>query len=163
MIFSDRSIKESVSAGRIIIDPYDEEMVQPSSIDLRCASVFRVFENHRYPHIDPKAPQDDLTTPVEATPEEPFILHPGEFVLGSTLEVVGLADDIVARLEGKSSLGCLGLLICPVCNLLCTTSREPGSVAIRYRIVSNCTGTSTVPKQPPPVYPVRTLNCREVP
>ncbi|HSF84670.1 MAG TPA: dCTP deaminase [Acidimicrobiia bacterium] len=111
MIFSDRTIKESVVAGRIIIDPYDEAMVQPSSVDLRCASVFRVFENHRYPHIDPKAPQDDLTTPVEASPEEPFILHPGEFVLGSTLEIVGLADDIVARLEGKSSLGRLGLLI----------------------------------------------------
>jgi dCTP deaminase len=111
MIFSDRTIKESIAAGRIVIDPYDEHMVQPSSVDLRCGSVFRVFENHRYPHIDPKAPQDDLTTPVECSTDEPFILHPGEFVLGSTFEIVGLADDVVARLEGKSSLGRLGLLI----------------------------------------------------
>ncbi len=111
MIFSDRTIKESVATGRIIIDPYDEAMVQPSSVDLRCGAVFRVFENHKYPVIDPKAPQEDLTTAIESTPDEPFILHPGEFVLGSTLEVIGLADDIVARLEGKSSLGRLGLLI----------------------------------------------------
>ncbi len=111
MIFSDRTIKESVAAGHIIIDPYDEAMVQPSSVDLRCGSVFRVFENHRYPLIDPKAPQEDLTTPVEGSAAEPFILHPGEFVLGSTLEIIGLADDVVARLEGKSSLGRLGLLI----------------------------------------------------
>jgi dCTP deaminase len=111
MIFSDRTIKEAVGAGRIVIDPFDEAMVQPSSIDLRCADAFRVFENHLYPVIDPKADQPDLTKEVFATTEEPFILHPGEFVLGSTLEVVGLADDIVARLEGKSSLGRLGLLI----------------------------------------------------
>jgi dCTP deaminase len=111
VIFSDRTIKEAVAAGRILIDPYDEAMVQPSSIDLRCAAEFRVFENHRYSVIDPKAPQPGLTTTVAANAEEPFILHPGEFVLGSTLEVVGLADDIVARLEGKSSLGRIGLLI----------------------------------------------------
>ena len=111
MIFSDRTIKEAVANGRIVIDPYEEKMVQPSSVDLRCDSVFRVFENHKYALIDPKAPQEDLTTEVAATPEQPFMLHPGEFVLGSTLEVVGLADDIVARLEGKSSLGRIGLLI----------------------------------------------------
>ena len=111
MIFSDKTIKESVASGRITIDPYDEAMVQPSSVDLRCDPNFRVFENHRYPLIDPKAPQADLTSNVTVTEDEPFILHPGEFVLGSTLEVVGLADDIVARLEGKSSLGRLGLLI----------------------------------------------------
>ena len=111
MIFSDRTIKEAVAAGRIKIDPYDEAMVQPSSIDLRCDANFRVFENHKYAVIDPKAPQKDLTTGVAATEADPFILHPGEFVLGSTFEVVGLADDIVARLEGKSSLGRLGLLI----------------------------------------------------
>lgn len=111
MILSDRSIKEAVAAGRIIIDPYDEAMVQPSSVDLRCGDVFRVFENHRYALIDPKAPQEDLTSPVSAGDTEPFILHPGEFVLGSTSEIIGLADDIVARLEGKSSLGRLGLLI----------------------------------------------------
>ncbi len=111
MIFSDRTIKEALAAGRITIDPYDPAMVQPSSIDLRCDPNFRVFENHKYAVIDPKAPQADLTTGVTATEADPFILHPGEFVLGSTLEVVGLADDIVARLEGKSSLGRLGLLI----------------------------------------------------
>ncbi len=111
MIFSDHTIKEAVALGRIVIDPFDESMVQPSSVDLRCDRFFRVFENHRYPHIDPKAPQEDLTTLVEASEDEPFILHPGEFVLGTTLEVIGLGDDIVARLEGKSSLGRLGLLI----------------------------------------------------
>jgi dCTP deaminase len=111
MIFSDRSIKEAVAAGRISITPYDQAMVQPSSVDLRCDTGFRVFENHRYPLIDPKAPQDDLTKAVTATPDQPFVLHPGEFVLGSTLEILGLADDIVARLEGKSSLGRIGLLI----------------------------------------------------
>lgn len=111
VILSDTSIKKAIESGRVAIDPYDESMVQPSSIDLRCDSHFRVFENHRYPLIDPKAPQHDLTSLVEAKDTEPFILHPGEFVLGATLEVVGLADDIVARLEGKSSLGRLGLLI----------------------------------------------------
>lgn len=111
MIFSDRTIKEAIADGRIAIDPYEPAMVQPSSVDLRCDATFRVFENHKYPLIDPKAPQEDLTTAVSATVDQPFILHPGEFVLGSTLEVVGLADDVVARLEGKSSLGRLGLLI----------------------------------------------------
>jgi len=111
MIFSDRTIKEALESGRIGIDPYDEAMVQPSSIDLRCDPNFRVFENHKYAMIDPKAPQGDLTTGVVATDENPFILHPGEFVLGSTLESVALSDDVVARLEGKSSLGRLGLLI----------------------------------------------------
>lgn len=111
MVFSDRTIKEAIATGRIVIEPFDEEMVQPSSVDLRCDSTFRVFENHRYPLIDPKAPQEDLTTAVEAGETQPFVLHPGEFVLGSTLEVVGLADDVVARLEGKSSLGRIGLLI----------------------------------------------------
>jgi len=111
VIFSDRTIKEAIAAGRITIDPYDESMVQPSSVDLKCDETFRVFENHRYSHIDPKADQPDLTAAVQATSDQPFMLHPGEFVLGSTLEVVGLADDIVARLEGKSSLGRIGLLI----------------------------------------------------
>lgn len=111
MIFSDRSIKEAITSGRISIDPYDAAMVQPSSIDLRCSPHFRVFENHRYALIDPKSPQGDLTIGVEASEGEPFILHPGEFVLGSTAEVIGLSDDVVARLEGKSSLGRLGLLI----------------------------------------------------
>ena len=111
MIFSDRTIKEAVGAGRILIDPFDELMVQPSSVDLRCGNAFRVFENHRYSLIDPKEDQPHLTKAVTVPVNDPFILHPGEFVLGSTLEVIGLADDIVARLEGKSSLGRLGLLI----------------------------------------------------
>lgn len=111
VILSDRTIKEAIASGRIVIDPFDESFVQPSSIDLRVDRFFRVFENHRYPYIDPKAPQEDLTTLVETEDDEPFILHPGEFVLGSTLERVGLGEDIVARLEGKSSLGRIGLLI----------------------------------------------------
>ncbi len=111
MIFSDRSIKEAIAAGRITIDPYDESYVQPSSVDLRVDRYFRVFENHRYAHIDPRTRQEDLTTIVEVPPDEAFVLHPGEFVLGSTLERVHLGNDIVARLEGKSSLGRLGLLI----------------------------------------------------
>lgn len=110
MIFSDRSILQAVEDGRIEIDPFDPGFVQPSSVDLRVDRAFRVFENHRYPHIDPREPQDDLTTVVEAG-DEGFILHPGEFVLGATLERVRLGEDIVARLEGKSSLGRLGLLI----------------------------------------------------
>jgi dCTP deaminase len=111
VIFSDRTIKEALKAGRILIDPFDESFVQPSSVDLRVDRFFRVFENHRYPQIDPKQLQDDLTTLVETSENEPFILHPGEFVLGSTLERVRLGNDVVARLEGKSSLGRLGLLI----------------------------------------------------
>jgi dCTP deaminase len=111
MILSDRTIKESIASGRIVIDPYDESYVQPSSIDLRVDRFFRVFENHRYPYINPKEPQEDLTVLVEVSDHEPFILHPGEFVLGSTLERVQLGNDIVARLEGKSSLGRIGLLI----------------------------------------------------
>ncbi|NIA23941.1 MAG: dCTP deaminase [Gammaproteobacteria bacterium] len=111
MIFSDRTIKEAVASGRIVVDPFDESFVQPSSVDLRVDRFFRVFENHRYAQIDPKQSQEDLTTLVETGVDEPFMLHPGEFVLGSTLERVRLADDVVARLEGKSSLGRLGLLI----------------------------------------------------
>jgi dCTP deaminase len=111
MIFSDRTIIEAIDSGRVSIDPFDAGLVQPSSVDVRCDHRFRVFENHRYPLIDPKAPQTDLTSEVEASLESPFILHPGEFVLGTTLETIRLSDDVVARLEGKSSLGRLGLLI----------------------------------------------------
>lgn len=111
MIFSDRHIKEAIGAGRIVIDPFEERFVQPSSVDLRVDRSFRVFENHRHPLIDPRHPQEDLTSLVEVEEGESFVLHPGEFVLGSTFERVRLADDIVARLEGKSSLGRLGLLI----------------------------------------------------
>jgi len=110
VLLSDRDLKAEIDAGRLVIDPYDPAMVQPSSIDVRLDRYFRVFENHRYPHIDPAEEQDELTRMVEGKPDEPFILHPGEFVLGSTYEVIGLADDLAARLEGKSSLGRLGLL-----------------------------------------------------
>jgi dCTP deaminase len=111
VILSDVSIRAAIEMGRVHIDPFDPMMVQPSSIDVRIDRYFLVFENHRYPFIDPKRPQDELTKEVVTDVDQPFMLHPGEFVLGSTLEVVRLATDIVARLEGKSSLGRLGLLI----------------------------------------------------
>jgi dCTP deaminase len=110
VLLSDRDLRAEVKAGRLVIDPYDDSLVQPSSVDVRLDRYFRVFENHRYPHIDPAEEQDELTRLVEVSLDEPFILHPGEFVLGSTYEVIGLADDLAARLEGKSSLGRLGLL-----------------------------------------------------
>ncbi len=110
MILSDRTIREQLDAGRIVIDPFDPTCVQPSSVDLHVDAEFRVFRNNRYPFIDVKQEQD-LTELVEVKPDEAFILHPGEFVLGSTLERVAIPDDLVARLEGKSSLGRLGLLI----------------------------------------------------
>jgi dCTP deaminase len=110
VLLSDRDIRAEISRGRIVLAPFDAEMVQPSSVDVRLDRYFRVFENHRYPHIDPAQDQPELTRAVEPDGDEPFILHPGEFVLGSTYEVVTLPDDIAARLEGKSSLGRLGLL-----------------------------------------------------
>jgi dCTP deaminase len=111
MILSDRTIREELEAGRISVDPLDPSCIQPSSIDLHVADSFRVFRNSRYPYIDVKREMGDLTELVEVPADEAFILHPGEFVLGSTLERVALPDDLVARLEGKSSLGRLGLLI----------------------------------------------------
>ena len=111
MILSDRTIREEVDAGRIVIDPFDPSCVQPSSVDLHVDNQFRVFANSRYPYIDVKEEMPDLTELVEVKPDEPFILHPGEFVLGSTAERIGIPNDLVARLEGKSSLGRLGLLI----------------------------------------------------
>jgi dCTP deaminase len=111
MVLSDRTIRRLLEAGRIGIDPYAEELLQPSSVDVRVDRLFRVFRNSRYPFIDVKQEQEELTELVEIDDETPFILHPGEFVLGSTLERVKLPDDLVARLEGKSSLGRLGLLI----------------------------------------------------
>ena len=111
MVLSDRAIRRLIEAGRIGIDPFDPALMQPSSLDVRVDRLFRVFRNSRYPFIDVKAEQEELTELVEVADEEPFILHPGEFVLGSTLERVTLPDDLVARLEGKSSLGRLGLLI----------------------------------------------------
>ena len=110
MLLSDRDILAEIEAKRVVVEPYDEAMIQPSSIDFRLDRFFRVFENHRYPHIDPAVDQSDLTREVEPQGDEPFILHPGEFVLASTYEVVTLPDDISARLEGKSSIGRLGLL-----------------------------------------------------
>jgi dCTP deaminase len=111
MVLSDRTIRRLLEEGRIGIDPYEEELLQPSSVDVRVDSLFRVFRNARYPYIDVKREMEDLTELVEFAGDEPFILHPGEFVLGSTLERITLPDDLVARLEGKSSLGRLGLLI----------------------------------------------------
>jgi dCTP deaminase len=111
VVLSDRTIARLIDEGRIVIDPYDDALLQPSSVDVRVDRFFRVFHNARYPYIDVKEPQEELTELVEIGDEQPFILHPGEFVLGSTLERVALPDDLVARLEGKSSLGRLGLLI----------------------------------------------------
>ena len=110
MVLADKTIRELLADGLIEIDPYDPSLLQPSSVDVRVDRYFRVFRNSRYPYIDVKAEQEDLTEMVEVG-DEPFILHPGEFVLGSTLDRVRLPDDLVARLEGKSSLGRLGLLI----------------------------------------------------
>ncbi|MEU7900085.1 dCTP deaminase [Nonomuraea sp. NPDC049152] len=110
MLLSDRDIRAEIESGRVKLDPFDKEMIQPSSIDVRLDRYFRVFENHRYPHIDPAVEQPDLTRQVEPEGDEPFILHPGEFVLASTYEVITLPDDLASRLEGKSSLGRLGLL-----------------------------------------------------
>jgi dCTP deaminase len=111
MVLSDRTIRRLLEEGQIGIEPYDGELLQPSSVDVRVDRFFRVFHNARYPYIDVKQPMEDLTELVEVEQDEPFILHPGEFVLGSTLERITLPDDLVARLEGKSSLGRLGLLI----------------------------------------------------
>ncbi len=111
MVLSDRDIRAEIEAGRIVIDPFVPEAVQPSSVDLHLDNRFRVFRNSRYPFIDVRQEQPELTELVEVAGDEPFILHPGEFVLGSTLERVSLPDDVVARLDGKSSLGRLGLLI----------------------------------------------------
>ncbi len=110
MLLSDRDIRAEIDSGRVVLSPYDEAMVQPSSIDVRLDRYFRLFDNHKYPVIDPQQEQPDLTRLVECDPNEPLMLHPGEFVLGSTYEVVTLPDDLAARLEGKSSLGRLGLL-----------------------------------------------------
>ena len=111
MVLSDRTIRQEIESGRIVIDPFEASNVQPSSVDVRVDRQFRVLHNARYPFIDVRQPMDGLTELVEISDVEPFILHPGEFVLGQTLERVTLPDDLVARLEGKSSLGRLGLLI----------------------------------------------------
>lgn len=110
MLLSDRDINAELAAGRIGLTPSEPEMVQPSSVDVRLDRYFRLFDNHKYAVIDPAEEQPELTRLIEVDPAEGFILHPGEFVLGSTFEQVTLPDDIAARLEGKSSLGRLGLL-----------------------------------------------------
>src|SRR5581483_11174591 len=110
VLLSDRDILAQIDAERIKLEPWNPEMLQPSSIDVRLDRFFRVFDNHKYAAIDPAADHSDLTRMVETEGDEPFILHPGEFVLASTYEVVTLPNDIAARVEGKSSLGRLGLL-----------------------------------------------------
>ena len=110
MLLSDRDIRAEITAGRVAVEPFAESMIQPSSVDVRLDRFFRVFENHKYSVIDPSIEQSELTREVVVEPNEHFILHPGEFVLASTYEIITLPDDIAGRLEGKSSLGRLGLL-----------------------------------------------------
>ena len=110
MLLSDRDLRAELDAGRLGIDPFDPRLIQPSSIDVRLDRLFRVFNNSRYTHIDPAQQQDELTELVEVADGDPFVLHPGEFVLGATLERLALPGDLAGRLEGKSSLGRLGLL-----------------------------------------------------
>lgn len=110
MLLSDRDLRKALESNRMALDPFDPAMVQPSSIDVRLDRYFRVFNNTKYTHIDPSQKQEDLTSAVETKKDEPFVLHPGEFVLASTFEQVTLGDDLAGRLEGKSSLGRLGLL-----------------------------------------------------
>jgi len=111
VVLSDAAIRRLIESGRILVEPYEPALMQPSSLDVRVDRLFRVFRNSRYPYIDVKQEQEELTELVRVEGDHPFVLHPGEFVLGSTLERVRLPDDLVARLEGKSSLGRLGLLI----------------------------------------------------
>lgn len=110
VLLSDRDIRSAIDAGDLLIEPYDAELVQPSSVDVRMDRFFRVFNNSKYTHIDPREPQEELTSLVEVEEGELFVLHPGEFVLASTLEKFTLPDHLAGRLEGKSSLGRLGLL-----------------------------------------------------
>lgn len=110
MLLSDRDLREAIATGRLGVAPFDEAMIQPASIDVCLDRDFRVFENHRHPCINPAAEQEELTRLVRVEGDEPFVLHPGEFVLASTYERVRLSDDLAARLEGKSSLGRLGLV-----------------------------------------------------
>ncbi len=110
MLLSDRDIKAEIDTERVRLEPYDPGMIQPSSIDVRLDKFFRLFDNHKYPVIDPSLDQPELTRLVEVSSDDGFVLHPGEFVLGSTLETVTLPDDLAARVEGKSSLGRLGLM-----------------------------------------------------
>jgi dCTP deaminase len=117
VVLSDATIARCLADGRIEIDPYDDALLQPSSVDVRVDNLFRVFHNNRYPFIDVKVEQEELTELVTVDGDHPFVLHPGEFVLGSTLERIKLPDDLVARLEGKSSWGGSG----------CSSTRPPAS------------------------------------
>lgn len=110
MLLSDRDIRAQIEDGRLVFDSLGEQAIQPASVDVRLGATFRVFNNHRYASIDPFRVPDDLTTEVVTPPGDAFVLHPGEFVLASTRECVSLPNDISARVEGKSSLGRLGLL-----------------------------------------------------
>jgi dCTP deaminase len=110
VLLSDRDIRAELKSGRVVLDPFDDDMVQPSSVDVRIDRYFRLFDNHKYPVIDPSQEQPELTRLVDVETDDAFVLHPGEFVLASTFEIVTLPDDVAARLEGKSSLGRLGLL-----------------------------------------------------
>ena len=114
MLLSDRDIRAEIESGRVRLDPWDPAMVQPSSVDVRLDKFFRLFDNHKYPVIDPSQDQADLTRLVEVDPAEGFVLHPGEFVLGSTLEMVSLPDDLAARVEGKSSLELSNVATLPI-------------------------------------------------
>lgn len=135
VILSDRSIREELAAGRIVIDPLDEGNIQPSSVDLRLDRYFRLFMNHSYRVIDVKEDQEDLTELVDVREDDVFILHPGEFVLGATAEQIGLPDDLVGRLEGKSSLARLGLLIHSTAGFLDPGFR--GHVTLEFSNVAN--------------------------
>jgi dCTP deaminase len=110
VLLSDRDIRAELESGRVVLEPYDPQMIQPSSVDVRIDRLFRLFDNHKYSVIDPAQEQPELTRLIEVERGEAFVLHPGEFVLASTYEVVTLPDDVAARLEGKSSLGRLGLI-----------------------------------------------------
>jgi len=145
MVLSDRTIKQKVTAGAIRIEPLDPDDIQPSSVDLHLGDHFQVFRNSRYPYIDPSREQSGLMELVEATPEDPFVLHPGEFVLGTTVERVVLPDDIVARLEGKSSLGRLGLLIHSTAGYV-----DPGWDGRLTLELSNVANLPIVPELPTP-------------
>jgi dCTP deaminase len=141
-VLSDQTILEFTAAGRLRIQPFVTEHVQPSSVDLRLGRHFRVFEHSRYTHIDVREPQPGLTQGFEVLEGEPFVLHPGEFALGATLERVGLPDDLVGRLEGKSSLGRLGLIIHSTAGYI-----DPGFDGTITLELSN------VAKLPIPLYP----------
>jgi dCTP deaminase len=137
VLLSDRDIRAQLDSGRVVLEPYEAAMVQPASVDVRLDRWFRLFDNHKYSVIDPAADQPDLTRLVDVGPDEPFVLHPGEFVLGATYERVTLPDDVAARLEGKSSLGRLGLLTHSTAGFI-----DPGFVG---HVTLELSNTATMP------------------